>query len=253
MDGYCKCNGLLCQSGEACSCPPGSDGGVCDDTARKCLAGGSCANASCDGGTTCDPVDGQCKCGGPGGPVCASNQLCALGPSPQCQGGAQCTLPDGGPKTCPAGFSCDSEDGLCKCGGRGGQVCAPADAGQPAEVCVQSGLLQACKRPCDVRTPDCPMGYSCFYDSAAVTPEAYCAVPTGMVPEDNACNVATACYSGSPPRAMHCNGLAIGQTGICRPYCDVAAGMGGCLQTPTAEICTQISDAPMGFGYCQVQ
>jgi hypothetical protein len=29
--------------------------------------------------------------------------------------------------------------------------------------------------------------------------------------------------------------------------------MGGCLQTPTAEICTQISNAPMGYGYCQYQ
>ncbi|MBL8952438.1 MAG: hypothetical protein JNK82_16780, partial [Myxococcaceae bacterium] len=95
-DGYCKCNGAICQSGEACACPPGADGGQCPDAQRACRTGSACVGVTCNGGTTCDPVDGQCKCGGPGGPACAPNQVCALGPTPQCQGGAQCVLPDGG-------------------------------------------------------------------------------------------------------------------------------------------------------------
>jgi hypothetical protein len=106
-----------------------------------------------------------------------------------------------------------------------------------------------------VISPDCPTGLSCFFDTAAATPVAYCAAPTGTQAQDQACTVATACYSGTPARAMHCNGLAVGQTGICRPYCDVAAGTSGCLQVPQAQVCTAISGAPTSsnFGYCQAE
>jgi hypothetical protein len=250
-DGYCKCNGVFCQSGEACACPVGSDGGQCDDSARSCQAGAACVGVSCDGGTLCDPVDGQCKCGGPGGPVCAGNQLCSLGPPSSCEGGAQCTLSDGGAKQCPAGFSCDTEDGLCKCGGMNGQLCAPGDAGIPPEVCVLTTLQQSCKRPCDIRTPDCPTGLGCYFDSEASTPVTYCAAPTGVQDAGQPCNSPTQCYGGAPPQALHCNGLAPGVPGLCEAYCDVANGMGGCVQTPVAESCSQIANAPTGYGYCQ--
>lgn len=111
-DGYCKCNGAVCQSGEACACPAGTDGG-CAATQRSCRSGNACTdNSTCAArGASCDPVDGLCRRGGPGGPVCASNQLCNLGPPAQCQGGQQCTLPDGGAKSCAGGTSCDPEDG----------------------------------------------------------------------------------------------------------------------------------------------
>ncbi len=254
-DGLCKCNGVVCQSGEACACPLGSDGGTCDASARSCRAGTACLGVTCQNGTTCDPVDGVCKCGGPGGPVCAANQVCSLGPPPKCQGGQQCTNPDGGTKTCPSGTSCDPEDGVCKCGGRGGVVCAPAstDGGtDPAEVCVQNPNQQACRRPCDIRSPDCPTGQFCYFDSSATTPVAYCAAPTDNRTELAACNAATACFSMNPaPRSLHCNGLALGQTGLCRAYCDTAAGTQGCLQVPAAQRCLQITGAPMGYGYCQ--
>jgi hypothetical protein len=256
-DGLCKCNGVVCQSGEACACPSGADAGQCAATERACRAGTACQGVNCVNGTTCDPVDGQCKCGGPGGPICAANQICSLGPPPKCQGGAQCTQPDGGPRTCPSGTSCDPEDGVCKCGGRGGVVCAPvggADGGtmDPAEVCVQNPNQQACRRPCDIRSPDCPMGTYCYFDSSATAPVAYCAAPTEMRVEGNGCNTSTACFSTMPaPRSLHCNGLALGQTGLCRAYCDVAAMMAGCLQVPVAQRCVQITGAPVGFGYCQ--
>jgi len=252
-DGLCKCNGVVCQSGEACACPPGMDAG-CASNQLACRSGNACANVTCANNTTCDPVDGLCKCGGPGGPVCSSSQICNLGPPPQCQGGAQCTLADGGVKSCSGGTSCDPEDGKCKCGGRGGIVCAPAnvDGGmQPAEICVQNPVQQACRRPCDVRSPDCPTGTYCYYDSSAATPAAYCATPTDNKVEDDACTVATACFSTNPaPRSVHCLGLVLGQTGICRAYCDVAAGTAGCIQVPRPQTCLQIPGAPAGYGYC---
>ncbi len=255
-DGYCKCNGVICLGGESCGCAAGSDGG-CAETARVCRPSTACAGVACANGTTCDPVDGVCKCGGPGGPVCASTQICALGPPAQCQGGAQCSLPDGGPKTCAGGTSCDPEDGKCKCGGRGGQVCAPAGGadggtGEAAQICVQNAIQQVCRRPCDIRNPDCPTGQYCFYDSSSATPGAYCATPTGMTAEEAGCTSPTTCFSSSPaPHSLHCNGLVLGQTGICRSYCDVAAGMGGCVQFPKAQTCEQIIGAPTGFGFCR--
>jgi hypothetical protein len=95
----------------------------------------------------------------------------------------------------------------------------------------------------------------CFFDSAAATPVAYCALPTGTQQQDQACQQATACFSGMPPRPMHCNGLALGTTGICKPYCDTSAGMSGCLQVPTAQVCNAIVAAPpmSNYGFCQPQ
>lgn len=246
-DGYCKCNAVICQSGESCACPAGGDGG-CLDTARTCKPGSACAGVNCVNGTTCDPVDGQCKCGGPGGPVCASNQICALGPPAQCQGGQQCLNPDGGAKSCTGGTSCDPEDGKCKCGGRGGQVCAAMMDMTPAEVCVSNPSQKACRRPCDVRAPDCPTGTYCYYDPTAATPAAYCSPPTGMAAEETACLQATVCFAQG--RALHCSGLAAGTTGICRAYCDVASGTAGCVQVPKPQTCNQIAGAPAGYGFC---
>lgn len=122
----------------------------------------------------------------------------------------------------------------------------------PAEVCVQNPNQQSCRRPCDIRSPDCAAGTFCYFDSSATTPVAYCAAPTGNQTELNACNSATVCFSTSPAaRSLHCNGLALGTTGLCRAYCDVMAGNAGCLQVPTAQRCLQITGAPVGYGYCQ--
>lgn len=250
-DGYCKCNGAVCQSGEACTCPGGAS--ECDADKRTCRSGNACVGVTCSNNTTCDPSDGRCKCGGPGGPECANNQICNLGPPAQCQGGAQCSLADGGVKTCSGGTSCDPEDGLCKCGGRGGLVCAPenADGGvSSAEVCVQNPVQLACRLPCDTRAPRCPQGTFCYFDSSAATPAAYCAAPTDSKVEDDGCTAPTACFSTNSGRALHCLGLALGQTGLCRAYCDTAAGTGGCIQVPRPQTCMQITGAPSGYGYC---
>lgn len=252
-DGLCKCGGVLCQSGQSCGCPAGSDGG-CAAAQRTCSVSSLCNGVSCANGTTCDPSDGQCKCGGAGGPTCSPTQICNLGPPAQCEGGQQCTLPDGGAKLCGSGTSCDPEDGQCKCGGRGGVVCAPAvDGGAPAEICISNPVQQSCRRPCDVRTPDCPTGTYCYFDSSAAVPAAYCAAPTDNKEEDTACTTATACFSLVPgARSLHCLGLALGQTGLCRAYCDTAAGTAGCLQD-RPRTCLPIPSAPTGTGYCNPQ
>lgn len=250
-DGYCKCNGLVCQSGEACACPPGSDGGTCSVTDRTCKPGNACVGVTCKGGTTCDPVDGTCRCGGPGGPACDANQICALGPPAQCQGGVQCTLPNGTPKACTGGTSCDPEDGKCKCGGARGQVCDAPTASSPGKVCVSNAIQSSCRRPCDVRSPDCPSGEYCFFDPTADTPVAYCSIPTDTKAEEDGCLVPTACFQSNPGRSLHCNGLALGVSGVCRSYCDVASGQSGCLQVPKPQTCVQIANAPANFGYCQ--
>lgn len=256
-DGLCKCNGVVCQSGQACACPAGADAG-CGNEARICRVSNLCSGVTCSNGTTCDPGDGQCKCGGPGGPVCAANQICNLGPPPQCEGGQQCTQLDGGAKVCAGGTSCDPEDGLCKCGGRGGSVCAPAggaDGGAitPAEICISNPVQQACRRPCDIRNPDCEAGQYCYFDSSAATPAAYCAVPSGAAAEEDACTTATSCFMTTPsPRSLHCLNLALGQTGICRAYCDVSVGQAGCLQD-RPRTCDQIPTAPTDTGYCRAQ
>jgi hypothetical protein len=257
-DGVCKCNGSVCQSGQACLCPEGADGG-CGATQRSCRVSGLCEHVTCPvSNTVCDPGDGQCKCGGPGGPSCGANQLCTLGPPAKCEGGAQCALPDGGPKSCVGGTSCDPEDGLCKCGGARGLLCAPAggaDGGSdaPAEICISNPLQQACRRPCDVRSPQCESGTYCYFDSSAATAAAYCAAPTESKEEDSACTSPTACFSMTPSaRSLHCLGLALGQTGICRAYCDVGAGTAGCLQD-RPRVCLALPMAPMGTGYCNPQ
>ena len=251
-DGQCKCNGAVCSGGETCSCAAGA--ASCSATDRACTPSTLCTGVTCEGGTTCDPLDGQCKCGGPGGPVCGAGQICALGPPAQCQGGDQCALPDGGTKRCEGGTSCDPEDGVCKCGGRGGIVCQPASGATPAEVCVVTSAAASCKRGCDPRSPDCPGATYCYFDTLAKVSVSYCATATGSKFEGQACTAPAECFSQVPaPRAVHCLGLEPGQFGICRAYCDVQAGASSCSQVPRPQSCLQLPDAPANVGYCLPQ
>ncbi len=242
-DGACKCNGAPCLSGEACACPSEADGG-CASSALACRAGTACAGVTCAAPSTCDPVDGQCKCGGSGGAVCGAMQVCSLAAALQCQGGEQCQAADGGPVACASGSSCDPEDGRCKCGGLGGIACSAH------EICIRNASSSACRLPCDVRNPSCPTGAYCYFDSSAAVPAAYCSAATDSKAEESACTQPTACFASNPARAVHCAGLVMGQTGICRSYCDAASGNSGCVQVPKAQTCVQLSSAPAGFGIC---
>lgn len=254
-DGRCKCNGTACAPGQVCGCA--ADAGTCTAAQETCQPGSACANVTCAGGTTCDPTDGECKCGGPGGPACGDDQVCSLA-SLQCQGGNQCGLADGGVKSCSGGTSCDPEDGLCKCGGRGGQVCASGgDAGQAEELCVQSVFSQTCRPACDPRLQNCPSGQYCYFDTTSKTPAAYCAVPSDTRVAGQGCNAPTACFTTTPtPKGLFCNGLGSfeqpGSTGFCREFCDTSVGDQSCSQIP-AQKCLPIQGGPTGVGYCQPQ
>jgi hypothetical protein len=250
-DGVCKCHGVVCQSGQTCACNGRASLTSCASAERSCRASSACAGVNCAGGTTCDPADGVCKCGGPGGAICSTQQVCVIGPPARCEGGAQCSIADGGTRACPGGTSCDPEDGRCKCGGRGGMTCKEATENEAAEVCVSSVFLQACRKPCDPRSPDCPTGTYCYVDSSLINPVAYCAAPTDTRQEEQSCVAPTACFVGNPAKPLHCTGISLGTAGICHSYCDVAAGAVGCSQAPKAQNCLQIDGAPSGFGYCQ--
>ncbi|MBK7859049.1 MAG: hypothetical protein IPJ65_10610 [Archangiaceae bacterium] len=222
-------------------CPSGT---TCAPSSQTCQAASLCAQVTCIGGTTCDPVDGLCRCGGQGGPVCTAAQLCNVGPPPTCQGGPACTGADGGQTLCTGGTSCDPSDGRCRCGGLGGVVC------QGGEVCVSSALSMACRAPCDPLSPACSTGTWCFFDGAASPPTAYCAPPSNVRAEGQACVSATSCFQSSPAHALVCVGLAPGQAGICREYCATSSGTTGCSQVPATQLCTQLPQAASGLGYC---
>ncbi|MGA9524208.1 MAG: hypothetical protein WBV82_22320 [Myxococcaceae bacterium] len=256
-DGVCKCNGAACASGQVCGCPPGADAGTCADSARVCQSGSACANVTCGGGTTCDPTDGQCKCGGPGGPVCGTDQICSL-TTLQCQGGNQCTLPDGSAKACPGGTSCDPEDGQCKCGGRGGDICSDGSDGSQEEICVTAAFSQVCRPKCNPLFQNCPNGTFCFFDTLSKTPAAYCAAPSDVKQEREGCASPTACFTTTPTsKGLFCNGLGSfdnpGGIGFCRSYCDLTTKF--CSQSPVPQECVALPVSsplvPSGVGFCQ--
>ncbi len=230
--GLCRCNGLVCAGGTVCRCPGSQTS--CAEATKFCAAPTGCSGVTCHGGTGCDPIDGVCRCGGASGPACASNEICLAGPPARCFDGT-CT------PACGANMTCSPDDGSCRCGGI---ACAQG------ELCVSNALGLKCRAPCDVRSPNCPAGQSCWFDTSATPNAGYCAAPTGMQAEEAACNAPTACYSSVTSRAQHCSGLALGQSGICRPYCDVAAGTTGCAQQPRQHVCQPIIGAPAGYGYC---
>jgi hypothetical protein len=254
-DGICKCNGNTCTSGEICACPPGADAGTCADAARFCQEGNDCAGVTCTAGTTCDPIDGQCKCGGPGGPVCGANQVCSTATG-LCQGGDQCTV-NGSPKQCTGGTSCDPEDGLCKCGGRGGTVCSDGTDGRDPQMCAIAKFTQSCKAICDPRQQNCSVpGQYCYFDTTLKIPGAYCDANSATQTNGQSCLNPTACFTTNPTSmGMFCSGLGTfdspGVGAFCRPYCEVSAGSSGCVQQLGVFVdCIQITGAAAGVGAC---
>ncbi len=113
-DGLCKCQGVFCGEGEACV-----DGACAVDL---------CRGVPCAEGMLCDASDGLCKCGGVpclGGQscLCPENQP-GCGPMERrCAEAMKCES-----VFCQNGLTCDPADGLCKCGGAGGEICMPGQA-----------------------------------------------------------------------------------------------------------------------------
>jgi hypothetical protein len=252
-DGRCKCNGAVCQGGEACGCPDGS--ASCATEQRACVSGSACGNVQCAGGTTCDPADGQCKCGGPGGDICTAEQLCNLGPPARCQGGEQCLNPDKTPKLCGNGTTCDPEDGRCKCGGRGGELCESSVGGQ-TQICVESNGGADCRVQCNPLSPLCGAGTSCYFDEGAATPDASCAAPTDQRALGASCNGAEVCFDVARQRPLHCAGRDLEENtpGRCRAYCRTSLPDDeACPQIPDPHACVPIEGAEsMELGFCEI-
>ena len=161
---------------------------------------------------------------------------------------------------CPQGTSCDPEDGLCKCGGRGGEVCDDGSDGGVEETCVQSYFSQVCRPKCDPLLQNCTTaGQYCFFDLSAKNPTAYCAAPTGNQDVGKSCVAATDCFTTMPsPRGLFCAGLGSfddpGTSGLCRQYCQTGV-TGACpFSNGDALYCDPITgqgwSAPPGVGYC---
>lgn len=202
-DGECRCNGTTCQPGQTCTCPAGMPG--CQPGERVCETSSRCDSVTCTGGAQCDAADGLCKCGGSSGPVCSDAQFCGAIRPPQCQGGGCAQL-------CDDGTSCDADDGTCKCGGRGGSACSSG------EVCVSSATQYVCRLRCAPLAGPCPEGQACFVDTRPAAGVSYCAFPSALLGEGEACSGPTQCFDA---HALHCAGLtAQVPSGTCREACD---------------------------------
>jgi hypothetical protein len=169
--------------------------------------------------------------------VCAANQACEI-ITGACLGGDRCQG-----LTCPAGSSCDPEDGQCKCGGVGGQICTTA------EQCFNFPSGYACRIPCDTNEQNCPVPLACYFDQLAGVTTGYCATP------------GTKDDSGSPPQTCagptDCkptyNCYPLGGTqypGYCHRYCELplSATNPGCAGLTTCDVLN--SPAPGSYGQC---
>lgn len=208
LDGLCHCgnaDGPVCPHGQACLVDEETGNGSCsgDDL---------CEGKVCPGGTACSPLDGLCRCGGfdNAAPICGPNQTCDQA-GRSCLGGDMCKHVECTPGS---NFSCDEEEGICKCGGTGGLLCEP-EAGcvkgkdTPYPLCVKrcSPLRGNLASECGAD----PIG--CYF--APESEMAFCATP-GEGSEGQKCDWITDCASG-----FHCVRSATG--GECRRYCDINA------------------------------
>lgn len=234
VDGLCHCGsiaGPVCASTQSCTVEAGIDEGMCEGT-------DICDGVVCSGGTTCSPIDGKCRCGGAdnAAPICSSTQTCDQA-NRRCTGGNACATVQ-----CAAGsnLSCDDEEGICKCGGRDGLVCADG------EGCVPSVDLPvpSCVKRCDPLRTDCSGDHAtgltgCYYGAASQI--AFCAEP-GSARDGEDCTTTTDCVSG-----YHCT--SDGEEGVCRKYCN-SNDPGSC---PGGTACLSLKNVPetlRGLGVC---
>lgn len=269
-DGKCKCFGQVCEDGELCLdgqclfslcagvncglnnvCNPDDGvchcmdpagpichaGQACDAETRACVTSDACASVSCGDGAVCDPADGRCHCGGVGSltPICDPGQTCFRN---KCFGGDLCA-PGGVPNECGGSttpLSCDPTDGLCKCGGQGGLVCAPG------EQCAQLDGQWTCAQECTIlglSSMNCPPGESCYLDSIPGR-RPYCA-PTGIVQRGDTCTEPSDCA-----KDHYC-----GESGKCFLLCPLSEGRGGCAALGPSYECIRFSEnAPQDVGLC---
>lgn len=222
--GRCHCGGpegLRCQADEHC---------VEEPEGFTCSAADRCAQVSCQAGTACDPTDGSCRCGdgtAPGGVVCEEEQSCVDG---QCVGGDLC-MESGRPKDCGAegaGSSCDPADGLCKCGGVGGERC------KEEEICSDLTGVFRCTAACELFSSavTCPDGEACYPSvSFGGGPSRQVCEPTGPGSIGNSCAKSSDCREG-----LYCSSAH-----RCRKLCDRSLGsQEGCRELGPNWICVAL-------------
>lgn len=227
-DGICRCGsieGEICASGEVCEAIGG--GFRCERSER-------CEEVRCIGGTSCDPSDGLCRCGGvgPQAPVCGADEFCFEG---ACLGGSLCA-PAGEDSGCAEGLSCDPADGICKCGGAGGVICAAE------ELCVGGGAVApSCAKPCQLMgaPTGCGEGEGCYFDPALPHGRAFCAKAGPRTRDDN-CDHAAHCRPG-----FFCS---VAQR--CRDLCLRGPGILDCSVVSPTAYCTEIPSGPADVGFC---
>jgi hypothetical protein len=186
---------------------------------------GKCNGVTCSKAESCDPTDGICKCGaqagadgGIGGTICGPNENCDL--NLQTCVGNLCEM-----KLCSNGNVCDSQDGICKCGG---QIC-PADqicdntshhcVGPPACQGVICGTGSSCDPAdgkCKCNGTVCGAGNICLAaDAGGCQPDPCYGVHCAAADEGIQC-IQGVCRCGSSPgnvtvndpvcsRVQHCS------------------------------------------------
>jgi len=240
--GSCHCGneaGSVCSTGEACLAveEEGEDGEPVV-TGFACAVSSICDTVQCGGGTVCDPEDGSCRCGGVGTafPACEDGQSCING---ECKGGELCA-PGGIPVDCQTestGLTCDPLDGVCKCGGKGGEVCGEGQG------CTALGFdrVPTCTPFCTLMAtnPQCGRDESCYYDARQVHRTPFCA-PEGEQTLDGSCEFANDCG-----KDLYCT---LGEK--CAQVCSVLDGPELCESMGVNLECVPFSHGEI-FGYCR--
>lgn len=269
-DGRCKCEGIVCDEGEICvegSCSYDPCAGVscgsnsvCNPEDGRCRCGGpdgqfcstgeacieleptqpprcaistKCDGVDCRGGTVCDPEDGSCRCGGIGTlyPHCEEGAGCIDG---ACRGSLLCE-PGGVPTLCEPGLHCDPYDGLCKCGGVDGTLCAES------EGCFYLAAGPSCLPTCTLlEVPSsCGPGHGCYFEPGSGPESGYCA-PMGDGFLGERCSEQSDCS-----QHLHCNAL-----GRCARLCNAEESPELCLSIGQHYHCASFSFGDP-FGYCR--
>ena len=224
---------------------------------RSCRPGTACAGVNCSAARRATRSTDKCKCGGPGGPTCASNQVCALGPPRQCQGGAQCVAARRRPEDLRGRH-------LVRHRRRQVQVRRPRRPGvcslpttraprrRSASRRRFSNVVQAAVRRARTGLPD--RARTASSTRRRRRRRRYCAVPTGTAGRGLGVPHGDRVLHRQPrPRAALQRARARSDRHLPRRTATPRRVRAGACRCRARRPATQIAGAPMGFGYCVPQ
>lgn len=226
-DGNCHCGeaeGPICSAGEVCADEGAGFG---------CMISTFCDGVSCPAGESCDPDDGVCRCGGLGSehPGCNQGESCLEG---VCRGGDLCA-PGGVEKICAPGLSCDPLDGLCKCGGKDGSICAQG------EGCTTMLGTATCLKSCSplVIPSECAAGEGCYLAPDRDYRSAFCSA-RGVRRLGQPCEGPSACTE-----RLFCS-----RGEVCTQLCQVGESPDRCPDVAPDLECIAVREGG-DVGYCR--